>query len=84
MRISEGWARRQAENREARRAVRQGRLRAELVSREGLEPSTSFAVGQGYDALKDDYGDMFAKGIVDAAKVTRSALQHAASSPAWS
>jgi chaperonin GroEL len=36
-------------------------------------------VGSGYDALADQYGDMFAKGIVDAAKVTRSALQHAAS-----
>ena len=35
--------------------------------------------GQGYDALKGEYGDMFAKGIVDAAKVTRSALQNAAS-----
>jgi chaperonin GroEL len=36
-------------------------------------------VGEGYDALRGEYGDMFAKGIVDAAKVTRSALQHAAS-----
>jgi chaperonin GroEL len=36
-------------------------------------------VGQGYDALKGEYGDMFEKGIVDAAKVTRSALQNAAS-----
>ena len=36
-------------------------------------------IGQGYDALRDEYGDMFEKGIVDAAKVTRSALQHAAS-----
>jgi chaperonin GroEL len=36
-------------------------------------------IGQGYDALKDEFGDMFDKGIVDAAKVTRSALQHAAS-----
>ena len=35
--------------------------------------------GEGYDALKDEYGDMFKKGIVDAAKVTRSALQNAAS-----
>jgi chaperonin GroEL len=35
--------------------------------------------GQGYDALKGEYGDMFEKGIVDAAKVTRSALQNAAS-----
>jgi chaperonin GroEL len=37
------------------------------------------AVGHGYDALKDAYVDMFEKGIVDAAKVTRSALQNAAS-----
>ena len=29
--------------------------------------------GHGYDALKGEYGDMFEKGIVDAAKVTRSA-----------
>jgi len=33
----------------------------------------------GYDALKGEYGDMFEKGIVDATKVTRSALQNAAS-----
>jgi chaperonin GroEL len=33
----------------------------------------------GFDALKGEYGDMFEKGIVDAAKVTRSALQNAAS-----
>ncbi len=36
-------------------------------------------IGHGYDALKGEFGDMFDKGIVDAAKVTRSALQHAAS-----
>jgi chaperonin GroEL len=35
--------------------------------------------GQGYDALAGEYGDLFKKGIVDAAKVTRSALQNAAS-----
>jgi chaperonin GroEL len=35
--------------------------------------------GHGFDALKGEYGDMFEKGIVDAAKVTRSALQNAAS-----
>jgi chaperonin GroEL len=34
---------------------------------------------EGYDALRDDYGDMFTKGIVDPAKVTRSALENAAS-----
>ena len=36
-------------------------------------------IGQGYDALRGVYVDMYDKGIVDAAKVTRSALQHAAS-----
>jgi chaperonin GroEL len=36
-------------------------------------------VGEGYDALAGEYGDLFKKGIVDAAKVTRSALQNAAS-----
>src|SRR5688500_14337176 len=36
-------------------------------------------VGSGFDALRGEYVDMFEKGIVDAAKVTRSALQHAAS-----
>jgi chaperonin GroEL len=37
------------------------------------------AVGHGFDALRGEYVDMFEKGIVDAAKVTRSALQHASS-----
>ncbi|MCR5615551.1 MAG: chaperonin GroEL [Saccharofermentans sp.] len=35
--------------------------------------------GYGYDALNDKYVDMFEAGIVDPAKVTRSALQNAAS-----
>ena len=35
--------------------------------------------GIGYDALNDVYVDMFKAGIVDPAKVTRSALQNAAS-----
>jgi chaperonin GroEL len=39
----------------------------------------SMKTGEGYDALANEYGDMFKKGIVDAAKVTRSALQNAAS-----
>ena len=39
----------------------------------------SLKPGHGYDALKGEYGDMFKAGIVDAAKVTRSALQNAAS-----
>jgi chaperonin GroEL len=33
----------------------------------------------GYDALRDDYADMFSRGIIDPAKVTRSALENAAS-----
>ncbi len=35
--------------------------------------------GEGFDALRGEYGNMFDRGIVDAAKVTRSALQNAAS-----
>jgi chaperonin GroEL len=35
--------------------------------------------GHGLDALRGEYGDMFDKGIVDAVKVTRSALLNAAS-----
>jgi chaperonin GroEL len=33
----------------------------------------------GYNALTDKYGDMYEMGIVDPLKVTRSALQNAAS-----
>jgi chaperonin GroEL len=33
----------------------------------------------GYDALKDEYTDLVKAGIIDPTKVTRSALQHAAS-----
>ncbi|MDD3243870.1 MAG: chaperonin GroEL [Eubacteriales bacterium] len=40
---------------------------------------TNGAVGYGYDALRNEYGDMFEKGIIDPTKVTRSALQNAAS-----
>ncbi len=35
--------------------------------------------GQGYDALRDQFSDMFSAGVVDPVKVTRSALQNAAS-----
>jgi chaperonin GroEL len=44
-----------------------------------VEQVRGMKAGFGYDALKGEYGDMFAKGIVDAAKVTRSALENAAS-----
>ena len=36
-------------------------------------------VNYGFDALNNEYGDMVAKGIIDPTKVTRSALQNAAS-----
>jgi chaperonin GroEL len=36
-------------------------------------------VGHGYDAQKGDYTSMFERGIIDPAKVTRSALQNASS-----
>ena len=36
-------------------------------------------VNYGFDALNNEYGDMAAKGIIDPTKVTRSALQNAAS-----
>ncbi len=44
-----------------------------------IERIKNLPKGQGFDALKGEYGDMFERGIVDAAKVTRSALQNAAS-----
>lgn len=39
----------------------------------------SRAASFGYDAQNDEYGDMFEKGIIDPAKVVRTALQDAAS-----
>ena len=36
-------------------------------------------INYGFDALNNEYGDMAAKGIIDPTKVTRSALQNAAS-----
>ena len=36
-------------------------------------------IGYGYDAEKDEYGNMIEKGIIDPTKVVRSALQNAAS-----
>jgi chaperonin GroEL len=40
---------------------------------------TANNVNFGYDAAKNEYGDLVAKGIIDPTKVTRSALQNAAS-----
>lgn len=44
-----------------------------------VEKVKAAPVGVGYNALTDQYEDMIAAGIVDPAKVTRSALQNAAS-----
>ena len=58
----------------------------QIAANAGLEGSVIVAnvmnsgkVGYGYDAAKDEYGEMFQKGIIDPTKVTRSALQNASS-----
>ncbi len=56
-----------------------------IVANAGLEGSVVInkvresEVGVGFDALKETYGDMVSAGILDPAKVTRSALQNATS-----
>jgi len=52
-------------------AGREGSVVVEAVRK--LDP------GSGFDAAKGEYGDLFAAGIIDPAKVTRSALENAAS-----
>ncbi len=44
-----------------------------------VEKVKNSPVGQGFDVLKEAYVDMIEAGIVDPAKVTRAALQNAAS-----
>ncbi len=58
----------------------------QIASNAGLEGSvivdkikSQDNVNFGYDAAKNEYGDMVTKGIIDPTKVTRSALQNAAS-----
>ncbi|MCL2864009.1 MAG: chaperonin GroEL [Lachnospiraceae bacterium] len=56
-----------------------------IVTNAGLEGSViinhvkELEVGMGYDAYKEEYVDMVEAGILDPAKVTRSALQNATS-----
>ncbi len=50
-----------------------------MIVRRALEAVREATVNHGYDALHDKFVDMFEAGIVDPAKVTRSALQNAAS-----
>ncbi len=58
---------------------------AHIASNAGLEGSVIInkvkesKVGVGFDALKEEYVDMISAGILDPAKVTRSALQNATS-----
>jgi chaperonin GroEL len=44
-----------------------------------FEKVRTLGPGEGLNAANGDYGDLFKAGVVDAAKVTRSALQNAAS-----
>lgn len=44
-----------------------------------IEKVKTMENGHGYDALRDQFADMFKVGVVDPVKVTRSALQNAAS-----
>jgi chaperonin GroEL len=59
------------------------RLIAENAGREGSvvvdAVQKSKKPDEGYDAVKDDYADMFERGIVDPVKVVRAALENAAS-----
>ena len=56
-----------------------------IVSNAGLEPAVVVEKvrngdgGFGYNARSAEYGDLFAMGVIDPTKVTRSALQNAAS-----
>ena len=56
-----------------------------IVANAGLEGSVIISkvresnVGVGFDALKEEYVDMVDAGILDPAKVSRSALQNATS-----
>ena len=57
----------------------------QIASNAGMEGSVvveavrKMPPGSGYDAQKGEYTDLFAAGIIDPAKVTRSALENAAS-----
>ena len=56
-----------------------------MYKRQGLEGSVIInkvresEIGMGFDALNEEYVDMVKSGILDPAKVTRSALQNATS-----
>ncbi len=56
----------------AKNSGREGSVVVDEIKRSGKN-------GWGYDVVKDDFGDMVKKGIIDPAKVTRAGLQNAAS-----
>ncbi|HEX2357180.1 MAG TPA: TCP-1/cpn60 chaperonin family protein, partial [Micromonosporaceae bacterium] len=59
--------------------VRQIAVNAGLEGGVVVERVRNLAAGHGLDAATGEYVDMLAAGIIDPAKVTRSALQNAAS-----
>jgi chaperonin GroEL len=59
--------------------LRQIAINAGLEGGVVTEKVRNLAPGWGLDAATGEYVDMFAAGIIDPAKVTRSALQNAAS-----
>ena len=67
------------------RAPRAGRAAAPIAENAGFEGSVvvnkvkSLPKGHGFNAATEEYGDMIAAGVIDPVKVTRSALQNAAS-----
>jgi chaperonin GroEL len=59
--------------------LRQIAVNAGLEGSVVVEAVRKLPPGSGYDAQKHEYGDLFAWGVIDPAKVTRSALENAAS-----
>jgi chaperonin GroEL len=55
-------------------AINAGQEGSVVVDRVKKSPA-----GEGYDAQRDEYGNMVEKGIIDPAKVTRASLENAAS-----
>ena len=59
--------------------LRQIAINAGLEGSVVVEAVRKLPAGSGYDAQRGEYGDLFAWGVIDPAKVTRSALENAAS-----
>jgi chaperonin GroEL len=59
--------------------LRQIAINAGMEGSVVVEAVRKLPSGSGFDAAKGEYGDLFTAGIIDPAKVTRSALENAAS-----